>query len=204
MIDAKNTLNGGLDLDTSYALLPRDRYVDALNITRDAVASNEDKIASNIRGNRIFNYDLPSGNNKCIGAYPNILRNTIISFVYNSESRHSIIQYDLTSRVATRIFESLLDSDTDILEFAINGKITGVNIYNRDEGDLLFFLDTLGRPTTMNIDRFIAQEYDPVTRDIIDVGKRPPLDPPACVFGNDTSRNANNFYKKLTRLAVKT
>lgn len=189
-----------MDLDTSYYLLPKNSYVHALNITRDSVVSNKDRVVSNLLGNRVLLYAaMPAGTNKCIGAYANPLRNTVISFVYNSNNHHSVLETNLTTRAVTRIFESLLDTDTDILNFTTNGKITGVNIYSRDEGDLLFFLDSIGRPTTMNITRFKAQQYNPVTRDIIDVGKRPPLAPPDSVFGNDTSRSANNFFKKLTR-----
>lgn len=199
MIDVKDSFKGGLDLDTSFYKMRKDSYCDALNITRDAVASNQDDIVSNIIGNRIFNYSLPVGTNKNIGSYANTVRNTVISFVYNSNLHHSVIEYDFTTRTSARIFESLLDSATDILGFTIDGKITGINIYNRDEGDLLFFLDSLGRPTVMNITRFKLHEYSPVTRDIIDVGKRPPLTPPDSNFSNDTTRVANNFFKKEAR-----
>ena len=200
MSDVKNIFSGGLDLDTSYTKVRKDSYVDALNITRDAISGNEDDVISNLVGNRLFDYiSKPTGTNKFIGGVANTLRNTIITCFYNSESHHYILEYDLTTRQVVRVFESLLDSDTDILGFTINGKVTGMNIYNRDEGDLLFFLDTLGRPTYMDLDLFKAQTYNPVTRDIIDVCLRPPLSPITSAYGNDTTKVANNFFKKLVR-----
>lgn len=200
MNDVKNSFAGGLDLDSSYYKVRKDCYVDALNITRNAIEGSQDEVISNIVGNRLFNYSgKPSGLNKFIGGIANILRNTIIACFYNSNSHHYIVEYNLDTRVATRVFESLLDSTSDILQFTISGKITGMNIYNRDEGDLFFFLDSLGRPTYMDITLFKAQTYNPVTRPIIDVCLLPPLSPITGAYSNDLTRVANGFFKKLTR-----
>lgn len=200
MIDVKSGLRGGMDLDTSYYNLRGDAYVDALNVTRDASVSGNDDIISNLVGNRIFAFTLPAGTNKEIGAYANTLANTIISFVYNSNSYHTIIEYDMTPRTSAKIFQNLTDSNSvDVLGFTVTGKITGINIYPSEDGDLLFFLDSLGRPTEMNITRMKAGQFTPVSRDIIKLHKRPPLSPPTSVYSNDTTRQANNFLNKLTR-----
>lgn len=196
-VELKNTLIGGLDLDTSYYLVQKNRYVDALNITKDAAASGQDLATTNIIANRLVTYSLPAGTNKVIGKYPNTLRNTAIYMVYNSNGNHCVFEYDDTTRTITKIFENLTDSaSVDILGFT-DTKITEIDIYNRDEGDLLFFLDTIGRPTTMNITTFKAGTYTPVTRDIIDVCKRPPLSPPTSVYANDAARTVNNLRNKL-------
>jgi len=199
MIEIKNSFLGGLNLDDSYFSLGKSQYVDALNITRDAVAANQDLAITNIVGNQLVDFDQQPGTNKCIGAYGNQLRGTVIYFIWNSNGKHSILEFNASTRIITPIFTCFTDSDDDILNFTETGKITGINVYNRDEGDLLFFLDSLGRPTIMNIDRFKVGEYDPVTRDIIDVGKRPPLSPPTSVYGNDTSVTTNNLNNHLFR-----
>lgn len=200
MVDTKNSFAGGLDLDSSFYKIRKDAYSDALNVTRDAIEGSQDEVITNIVGNRLFNYsDKPAGTNKFIGGIANTLRNTIVSCFYNSNSHHYIVEYNLDTLTATRIFESFVDSDTDILGFTITGKITGMNIYNRDEGDLLFFIDSLGRPTYMDIALFKTQTYNPVSRDIIDVCLLPPLLPITGAFGNDVTRIANNFFKKTTR-----
>lgn len=200
MVDVKNSFAGGLDLDSSFYKIKKDCYSDALNITRDAIEGSQDEVITNIVGNQLFDYaEKPAGVNKFIGGIANTLRGTIIACFYNSNSHHYIVEYNLDTMVATRIFESLLDSSTDILEFTISGKITGINIYNRDEGDLFFFLDSLGRPTYMDITQFKIQTYNPVTRPIIDVCLLPPLSPITGAYGNDLTRVANNFFKRLTR-----
>jgi hypothetical protein len=201
MIEVKNNFAGGLNQDDSYYRLPQNCYVDALNITRDAVSANADAIVSTVVGNRVitYSYAIP-GTNTVIGAVANTLRGTVISLVHNTSGYHTILEYNIAARTATNVFHNLTDSDSvDILGFTAEGKITGINIFNRDEGDLLFFLDSLGRPTFMNITLFKAGAYTPVTRQIIDVGKIPPPSPPNAVYGNDATRVSNYLQKKLFR-----
>lgn len=200
-VELKNNFNRGMDLDTSPFAFPKDAYIDALNITRDATEGSNDGFPTNMIGNRIVTFNNPTGTNKIIGAFPYPLRNVTIEFLYNSNGYNSIIEFDRATRVKTLIFQCLTDSATDILNFSPDGKITSVNIYPSDTGDLLFFLDTLGRPTEINIDRFLNNEYNPVTRSIIDAAKTPLAQPPTCVYDNDTSRNVNNLRNKFFRFA---
>jgi len=200
MIEVKGDFRGGLNLDDSLYIVPKNSYVDAFNITRDAIEGSNDMSITNVVGNRIVDYALPSGRNVCIGSLANPLRNTIIYFIWNENNYDLILQYNNTSRTIIPIFSNLTDSDgVDILEFTENDKITGINIYPRDEGDLLFFLDSLGRPTTIDIEKFISGTYIPVTRDIINVCKNPPLAPPSNIYSTDTSRRTNSVRNKLFR-----
>lgn len=201
MIEIK-TFEGRLNLDDNQYRLPKGDYIQAENITKDAVEGSNDKVITNLVANRIGdeNYTLPSGRNVCIGAYANTLRGTVIQFIWNENNYHLILEYDTTLRIQTVILANLTDSDNvDILGFTEFGKITGVNIYNRDEGDLLCFLDSLGRPTYLDITAFKNGTYTPVTRDIIDLATRPPLAPPQGVYDNDTSQNVNYLINKFFR-----
>lgn len=204
MIDIKADFSGGLNLDDAIYNVPKNSYIDAENITTDAIAGANDKAITNIVGNQLVNYTLPAGINVCIGAYPNNVRNTVIYFVWNSNDNHLILEYDNNFGTISPIFENLVDSaGIDILNFDRNKKITSINVYNRnpsfDEGDLLFFIDSLGRPTGIDIERFRIKEYNPVTRDIIDVCKRPPLFPPDVLYGNDATKTTNNLRNRLFR-----
>lgn len=200
MIDVKQSFAGGLDLDTSLLALRPDAYIDALNITRDSMSANQDFGGTNIVGNREIAFEYPAGRGKVIGAKENTLRNTILFFRWNENSYHGVYEADLTTRTITKVFENLTDSDdVDVLGFTENNKISSINILNRDEGDLLFFLDSLKRPTAMNITEMKAGTYTPVTRDLLDVAKLPPLSPPAAVYDNDTTRRSNDLRNKLFR-----
>jgi hypothetical protein len=202
VIDVRNNFVDGLDLDSALLTLPKSAYKDALNVTRDAIAGNHDNSLTNVVGNQIRSYELPGGLNQVVGAYGYTLRNAIIYFVWNEYDQDSILYYDKTANTTTKIFQNLTDSgDVDLLGLTRNTKITSIAVYPRQnsEGDLLFFLDGEGRPTTMNITRFIAGEYTPVTRDIINVHKRPPLAPPSYVYGNDGTHTVNNLRGKFFR-----
>jgi hypothetical protein len=154
----------------------------------------------------VFSYYgfIGSDNYKCIGVYPDVFRNTVIYFVWAGSGYHLVLEYDNETRTISHIFRNLIDSNNlDILGFTENDKINNINVYHRNvdegEGDILFFLDSLGRPTVMDILRFKNGEYTPVTRDIIDVAKRPPLLPPQCLYGNDATKNVNSLKDKLFR-----
>ena len=141
-----------------------------------------------------------AGTGKVIGAYPNTLRDTIVFMRYDSELCHGIYEYDKTTGVITKILQNLNDTNNvDILGFTENDKITSIAIYNRSEGDLLFFIDSLKRPTSLNITTFKAGTYTPVTREIIDTAKMPPLNPPTYVYGNDTTHRSNNLLNTFFR-----
>lgn len=199
MIDVRNIFKGGLNLDDAPIQVDKQQYIDANNITRDAIAGSADSIITNVVGNRIVSYaDYPAGTSKIIGMYANTIRNTLIFFRWNVNDYHGVYEFNKTTRVVTKIFENITDSGgEDILGFTENDKITSINIINRDEGDLLFFLDSLGRPTKMDITLFKAGAYTPVTRDIIDVALLWPYVPITGVYGNDSTKSANRLLNKL-------
>lgn len=140
-----------------------------------------------------------TASNKCIGAYPNTIRNTIVFFEWNSAGYHSIFEYNKDTRTISTILINLIQTGgIDILSFTENNKITSINIYNREEGDLLFFLDSIGRPTFLDIALFKAGAYTPVERDIIDLASLQPLSPPTWIYGNSSSRVnycINRFFR---------
>lgn len=206
MIDIKADFSGGLNLDDAVYNVPKNSYIDAMNVTTDAISGANDRAITNIIGNQLVNYTLPAGRNVCIGAFPNNVTNTVIYFVWNENKYHLVLEYNNTDRTISPIFKNLIESDgVDVLGFLENKKITSINIYNRDEnaedggGDLLFFIDSVGRPTTMDIKRFKEGQYNPVERYILDVCKRPPLFPPLNVYVNDLNVNTNNLRNRLFR-----
>lgn len=198
MVDIKNDFTGGLDLDTSKFLLKKNTYIDALNITRDAIESGYDLVPTNIISNRLVDYALPPGRNKTIGFFPFMLRNSAYYIVWNQYNVHSVLEYNNTTRTIAKVFQNLTDTGGEnVLSLTENIKVNSINIFPRTEGDLLFFLDSDKRPTTMDVTAFKNGTYTPVTRDILDVAKCPPLSPPDCVYDNDTGTRTNDLRNKL-------
>lgn len=200
MIDVKR-FSGALNLDTSTYALPPEDYTDALNITHDAVIEGADVVISNVVANALVsNSYLPNGRNKVIGAYPNNVRGTIIFMNWNENDFSGVYEYTKETNTIVPVFENLTDSaGVDVLGFTENDKISSINIYNRPEGDLLFFIDSLGRPTFMDINRMKAKQYIPVTRFLLDLAKRQPLIPPSIVYGNDSTRSVNYLRNRFFR-----
>jgi hypothetical protein len=201
MIDVKNSFRNGLDLDSDFLALQPDSYVDALNITIDAISANRDFAATNIVGNRIVNYGLPPGTNVCIGARGDNKENRVIYFVWNSYGKHSILQLSKTSRTVTKILENLTDTGfVDILQFSRYKKILHIEVIHRDEGDLLYWTDGNVSPKGLIIDKVAAGTYGTVELDFIEAAKTPPIQPAVVAYGDDSNRSTNGLRRKLYQL----
>lgn len=191
--------NGKMNQDTELYRVPDIDYIDALNITRDAEGSGKDKVVSNIVGNKQVAYTLPLGVNKRIGSYPDLIRNRIYYFVWNSNGNHSILFYNKSNNTISKLLISKTDSSgVDILNFNPSWRINHVDIIYRDEGDLIFWTDGLNRPFFINEKNAISGLYGTSwLLEYITVARRMPLIAPSCTYKNDTSVSINNLKKKL-------
>jgi hypothetical protein len=190
--------NGKLNLDAADYRMPESDYRDALNITRDAQGEGQDKVVSNILGNRVVLYTLPAGTNKRIGSKPDPVRNRIYYFVWNSNLNHSILFYDKTTDSITKLIQNLTDTGgADILGFDPSWKINHVDIIYKDNGDILSWTDGLNSPKEINVTDILTGVYAVVKVQFIEAAKRPPLAPPTCVYGSDATRNSNALRRRL-------
>ena len=145
--------SGKLNLDDAEYRINNNDYVDALNVTKDAQGRGQDRVVSNILGNTIINYSLPSGVSKVIGFYGDKVRNRAYYFIWNSDGFHTIAYYDLNTQSIVTVLRSKPDSNgVDILNFNPSYKVLSINIYYRDlEGDLIFFNDGYNPPRNLNV-----------------------------------------------------
>jgi hypothetical protein len=200
-IDVRNSFRAGMNLDDDFIVMPPDSYADALNISIDAVARNKDLGATNIVGNRLVNYNLPTGTNVVIGAEGDNLRDRIIYFVWNSYGQHSILKFNSTTRVTTKILENLTDTGgVDILQFNRYKKILHIEIVHRDEGDLLYWTDGNVSPKGLIISKIEDGDYGTVELEFIEAAKSPPLTPAIVAYGDDSNRSTNGLRRKLYQL----
>ena len=200
MVELKNNFSGGMDMDSSLYTVAGNAYLNAYNLKRVSSQSNSDLSFTNIVGNRKINYTLPTGTNICIGSKENTERNTALYCIYNSNNFHLVLEFNTINRTIVPILSNLTDTaGVDILGFTAANKITSINILKRLEGDVLSFIDSMDRPTEINITRFKAGQYSPVTRDVIDVARKPSLVAMTAAYSNDTTRRSNQLSKKLFR-----
>jgi len=197
-----NPFNGKLNLDVAEYRISNGDYIDALNITKDAQGRGQDRVVSNILGNTLIPYTLPSGTNKIIGFYADKIRNRAYYFLWNSNGYNSILYYDLSNDTVTKVLESKTDSDgIDILNFNPSYKVLSVNIFYRDvEGDILFFNDGFNPPKNINV---LGNYGTSWKLEYILVAKAPPVMPPKVVYENDTTITINNLRNKLFQFSYR-
>ena len=106
MAQINSGFGGKMNLDDAPFRMPKEDYLDALNITRDSQAQGQDRFVSNILGNQQVAYTLPAGQNKTIGFFPDKIRNRGYYFVWNSNGKHSILYYNADTGVIVKILES--------------------------------------------------------------------------------------------------
>ena len=198
MIDQKN-FDGMLNSDDSSEVVPASNHQMAYNMRFRGNGNNTR--GENVEGNvLITNDNLPIGTNQCIGSFYDSLKQRIIWFNWNSNSRHGIYQYDVLTKTVSTILLCFTDSTTDILNFDINFPIPSVNIiYTTDiDGDLLCWTDRTNRPKILNILSAENNLYGANwMEEYLDVAKAPPSIPIKAAYENDAAAQVNNMRKQL-------
>src|SRR5574337_553567 len=172
--------NGKLNYDVHPYKLERGDYIDALNVTKDSPGLNTDDVISNVGGNQLVSFTLPSGTNKVIGNFPDKVRNRTYIFRWNSNGHNTISYYDRSTNTVIKVMEDLTDTGSvGVLNFNPSWKINHIDIIYRDEGDLLFWTDGLNPPSKINVTTATTGGYGIIIRSFLNVIKEPPEIPPA-------------------------
>lgn len=194
---------GGMDLDAPNEVKRPGDYLEMWNGRFSGPKNNErfETIEGNsILAGQIF---LPAGTNKTIGSYEDVPNARIFYFNYNSNGNHGIYIFNSISQIFQTLIVVGVGTDGDILGFTPDVYIDSVGILYGDpqEGDILCFLDSLGRPTKLNIQRYLSVTYSLVYRSYLNVIKAPPAFHPRVVYENDTTVTNNNLFNSLFKFA---
>lgn len=193
-----NTFSGKLNLDSQAFRIQNGDFIDGLNITRDAPDEGQDIVVTNVVGNQLVSYSLPSGTNKVIGKFPDKIRNRVYIFIWNSNDFDLILYYDRDNDTIVKLIENITDTDGDVLNFNPSKRVNHIDIIYRDNyGDLVFFTDGNVTPRKFNVDHILNGDYTTIKTSFIEVAKAPPLLPPTAAYGSDALRNANSLRRKL-------
>ena len=199
----RKQIAGVMNLDDSNDVLPSGHHKEAKNIVFRG--SQGGVSAQNILGNRNIATSLPSGTNSCIGSHYDAQKQRLFYFNFNSNGNHGIYIYNTIPKTIQALFINNTHSSGDVLGFNINNPITSINImYNDDykpsldiDGDVLYWIDSLGRPSKLNIDRKLANVYASYKRSYLDVSKAPPSMPVKCSYEYDNNVTNNNLRNSL-------
>ena len=149
---------------------------------------------------------LPAGNNLTINAKYDQVYKRVFFFNWNSNGNHGIYVYNTAAQPIGQ-FQTLVQTGIntvgDPLGFTASGWISSIDILYADNpiGPILFYIDSLGRPTQININRYLAGTYPAIQRSFIDVIKAPPIMGPQVTYENDFTVLANNCVNSLWQFA---
>lgn len=197
-------LAGAMNLDDPDEVIGAAFHRDARNICFKGLPPNRrlELIAGNTS---ISNALLPiTGINKTILCRYDPINKCIYFFNYNSGGSHGIYRFNTMPQVFQRLVEVGVNTNGDVLGF------TGEILYNFDiiygdsvQGDIIYWVDSLGRPSKINVTRALAGGYGTIERSFLDVSKEPSDIPPYVVYEDDGSNTVNNLRKKLFRVKVR-
>lgn len=196
MIENKLFAGGGLNQDVDENFLKPNEWDYALNIRNTDRQEFSDGVISNIKGNTLVTFSLPTGTNKCIGNYANEQTGLYYSFIWNSDGFHTITEYNPSTNIITKVLQSKTDTDgVDILKFQQYELINGVGII---DGHLLYWTDGYNQPRGIDITRAKTGTYYKDEASICLI-KQPPQSLIQADYGNDpvTSTASNRLKGQL-------
>lgn len=203
--------NGRLNLDDSLRAVPKEDFIQALNIVREGGSGgtfNDDIVPAKVRGNRLVeNSLLPAGRNKCIGCKADPLRNVVYFFIWNENGDDTVFRYNNSSRTIDLVLQEPPEPEVPpvpplTFDFNEHKKIIHIDIVHRDEGDLLSWTDGLNTPKEFNVNTAIAGGLSPLY-EFVEAAKRPPKHVPFAVYGSDGNVKINNLKGKLFEFAYR-
>lgn len=194
---------GAMDLDSSPENIPAGWHRNGRNIQWRGTKG--DMRPENTPGTTLLWNNAPSGNNVCIGRWYDKVFNQIYFFIYNSNATHGIYIFDIASQAVTPLIVNGTNTDGDVLGFNANVTINSIWMMYGDDnsGNLLFWVDSLGRPSKCNVQRYLgllapaSPPYNPIKRSYLDVAKAPPRMAPKCCYENDPNVQANFMSNTL-------
>lgn len=199
MVEVKQ-LAGIMNLDDPEENIPAVHHANARNVVFRGNGAN--MRAQKVRGTTLVpNANLPAtGVNVTTGTHYDQVKGRLFFFNYNSTGKHGIYFYTPSLNTITQLIQNGVNGAADALSFSPTRMIIGIGIIYGDvlQGDILYFLDSNGKPTKINIDRALSGGYGAtILRSYLDVAKEPPDIPPQAVYEDDSNVTVNNLRKKL-------
>ena len=202
MIDTHSFL-GSIDLDSPDHMIAPGFHRTARNLIFKGVR-NRLRAESVLGTTAIINPNLPAtGVNLCIGCFYDPVNQQLYDFNFNSLGTSGIYLYSTQTGIWQTIIQVGTNTVGDPLGFLGFPRIQGVTIIYGDatDGNLLFFLNSSGVPTKINVQRYLNTPYVNINRPLLNVIKAPPRVPPRVTYENDNTVNSNNLLNSLFQFA---
>jgi len=196
---------GAMDTDSTNENIGKGYVRSAYDVIWRGPVGNR-RAETNLGTTLVPNSFLPAGQNATVAAKYDPVYKRAFFFNWNNGGLHGIYVYNTTSQAVNkfqRLIQTGTNTDGDPLGFTATGRISSIDILYADAplGPILFYVDSLGRPTQININRYLAGTYPKVKRSYIDVIKAPPIMAPQVTYENDSTVQANNLINSLWKFA---
>lgn len=193
----QHDMNGSMDLDSPIHKIPAGFNIGTYNAIWRGIPGRMrlESVPGTVQRPNPY---LPVGTNKCINNYYDAVNQRIFDFNWNSKGNHGIYIYYTQTAIWKILIQTGINTVGDPLAFS-PARISSVDIIYADNnnGDLLFFVDSLKRPRKLNIDRLLAGTYIGVQDNYLKVIKAPPIKPPQVVYENDFTVTVNDCVNSL-------
>jgi len=188
------SIAGTLNLDDPLESLGKAFHRDARNVEFDGTPPNR-RIKVKPGNIVVPNSLLPAtGTNKTICRKYDSITKRIYFFNYNSAGNHGIYLYNTIPGTFQRLIEVGINTIGDPLAFTAESHTNFDIIYGDSvQGDILYYLDSLGRSSKINVSRALAGGYGNIQRSFLDVAKEPADIPPYVVYETDATNTVNNL-----------
>lgn len=186
----------GINTVTARELVKNTQAHYILNCNVLSTANGEVGIVTNLKGNIQILFDLPLGDNKCIGVGSDEETNNLYFAIWNSNKYHTWYQLNTVTGNVTKILQNLTDSnDVSLFNWEEGEEILHVDIVRNE---LLYWVIEGDTARKFNISKALDKSTDgygvTVLEEYTRAYKKTSVFSPACEYFSDTSIPFNRLY----------
>jgi len=191
-------IGGGMDTDSAIEYIDQRDYISAWNIRTTGTDGQEVGYVTSIEGTVQIPYSLPSGLNTAIGGRVFREFRKAYAFIYNSNQRHLVTEYDFDTNTITKVFQNIVDTGgLNILLLDPAKYVEDINIVN----GILYFLPSSRIPSRIHIEDFKTGALGVVQEQDLMVIKPKPLDILTASITSDPFKAANLLENKIVKFS---
>jgi len=161
-------------------------------------------IVTNLKGNTQIQFDMPLGENKCIGTAVDEENNKFYFFVENENKNHSIFQFDGLTKNVVSLLQNLEDTNNvDILNLNRDYLILHADVIK----GRLYWVDGLNNARKTNISKLLDKSSTGyggnILQSFIDAYKQNDPFAPTATYFSDLTKKFNRLYGNLYKFATR-
>lgn len=201
-----HTFDGAMQRDTALWVIQPNSYYEGVNIR--IFQMGQQFIITNPLGNTEIPFDLPDGENYCLGSYGDTENNRFYWMNWNENGFHGVYMYNYTLNKVVPVLINLDDTGgIDILRFRKRSLILMIDVIKNPKGqDMIYWVDGQVKQKKFNIQK--ALDKSPagygmtITATDINAYKLA-ANAPSTNYFTDTNRQTNFLYGHLYKASVR-